>query len=79
MGKEFIDEITPYRMTGIVKTASEIADRMVNGKYLFSPSWEECRIILDLVREAIEKCREEKEDTNVSAYADMEKDHKTGV
>lgn len=71
--------ITPYRMAAIVKTASEISDRMVNGKYLHSPSWEGRCVILDLVQEAIHKCKEIKEDSHVSAYDNMEKDYKTGV
>lgn len=57
MEKTNINTITPYRMAAIVKTASEISDRMVNGKYLYSPSWEECCVILDLVRAAIHKCK----------------------
>lgn len=79
MKKTNINTITPYRMAAIVKTASEISGRMVNGKYLYSPSWEECCVILDLVRAAIHKCKEIKEDSHVSAYDNVEKDHKTGV
>ena len=52
MGKDE-NEIPPYRMTLILKTAAEIADRVVNGKYLYNPSYRECEICIDLVREAL--------------------------
>jgi hypothetical protein len=47
--------IEPYRMVQIMKTASAITDVLVNGKYLFRPSLRECKIVIELVYEAIEK------------------------
>lgn len=52
-------EIPPYRMAQIMKTAADIADRLVNGKFLYSPTYRECEIILDLVGKAVMESKEE--------------------
>lgn len=54
-----MEGIVPYRMGQIAKAAGSIADQLTNGKYLFSPTYRECEICLELVLEAIKKCRDE--------------------
>lgn len=41
------------------KTAADVADRIASGKYLFNPTYQECEIIVELVSEAICKCKDE--------------------
>lgn len=52
-------EIVPYRMGQITKAAGIIAEQLTNGKYLFSPTYQECEICLELVLDAVRKCQEE--------------------
>ena len=59
MEKRSIDGIPPYRMAQITKTAADVADRITSGKYLFNPTYQECEIIVELVAEAIRKCKDE--------------------
>lgn len=59
MEKRSIDGIPPYRMAQITKTAADVADRIAPGKYLFNPTYQECEIIVELVAEAIRKCKDE--------------------
>lgn len=59
MEKRSIDWIPPYRMAQIAKTAADVADRITSGKYLFNPTYQECEIIVELVAEAIRKCKDE--------------------
>lgn len=51
--------IAPYRMNQIVKTAADITDRLVNGRNLYSPTYHECKIVIELVAEAIKKSKNE--------------------
>lgn len=53
------DGIPPYRMQLIIKTAADISERLVSGKYLFNPSYHECEIVIELVSEALKKCKNE--------------------
>lgn len=53
------EKITPYRMNQIVQTAAKVTEMIVNGKYLYKPNFEECELVLDFVRHAIEKSKEE--------------------
>ena len=53
-----VNEITPYRMNQIMKTASDVTNLMTQGKHLYSPTYRELIIILDVVREAIDKSSE---------------------
>lgn len=51
---------TPYRMSFMIKTAADMAQTMTSGKYLFpAPSFEECMIILDIIRDTIAKTSKE--------------------
>ena len=59
MEKRSVDGIPPYRMAQITKTAADAADRITSGKYLFNPTYQECEIIVELVSEAIWKCKDE--------------------
>lgn len=59
MEKRSVDGIQPYRMAQITRTAADVADRITSGKYLFNPTYQECEIIVELVAEAIRKCRDE--------------------
>jgi hypothetical protein len=52
------NEITPYRMNQIMKTAADITNMMTQGKHLYSPTYRELIIILEVVRAAIEKSKE---------------------
>lgn len=68
--------IPPYRMAQIMKTAADIADRLVNGKFLYRPTYRECEIILDLVGKAVEESKEEKD---VFKQDDVQEDDQTCV
>lgn len=59
MEKRSVDGIPPYRMAQITKTAADVADRIASGKYLFNPTYQKCEIIVELVAEAIRKCKDE--------------------
>ena len=59
MEKRSVDGIPPYRMAQITKTVANVADRIASGKYLFNPTYQECEIIVELVAEAIRKCKDE--------------------
>ena len=53
-------EVTPYRMARLIKTASDVAQLLTSGKYVFpAPTFEECLIILDIVRDTIMKTDKE--------------------
>lgn len=64
MDEKTIDGIRPYRMTAITKTVADVTERIVSGKYLYNPTYHECEIVIELVAEAIHKCKD-KEDKNV--------------
>ena len=49
-------EISPFRMTQLVKVSSKITDLMVNS--IWQLSYDELNIVLDLVRMAAERSRE---------------------
>ena len=51
--------IAPYRMGQLVKAAGSIAEQLINGKYIYSPTYHECEICLELVLEAVKKCKNE--------------------
>lgn len=53
------DGITPYRMNLIMQTAAKATDVIINGRYLYKPTFEECELVLDTVRHLIEKSKEE--------------------
>lgn len=61
MEKQNVQDIPPYRVAAITKTAADIAERIVSGKYLFNPTYRECEIVIDLVSDAIRKCKGDKE------------------
>ena len=52
------DSIEPYRMAQIMKTAADITDRLVSGKYLYGANYQECEIVIELMMEAIRRCKE---------------------
>lgn len=75
-GDEFTDKINrdsiePYRMAQIMKTAADITDRLVSGKYLYGANYQECEIVVGLIEEAIRKC---KEGEHVSEQDKIQKD-----
>lgn len=51
-------KITPYRMNLMVQTAAKITEMIVNGKYLYKPSFEEIEIVLGLVEKALHESQE---------------------
>lgn len=53
------EKITPYRMNQIMQTAAKVSEMIVNGRYLYKPTFEECELVLDLVGHAIEKSEED--------------------
>lgn len=59
MENKDVKGIAPYRMGQIVKAAGSIAEQLTNGKYIFSPTYHECEICMELVLEAIKKCKNE--------------------
>lgn len=59
MDRRNIEEIPPYRMAQITKVVADVTDRIASGKYLFNPTYQECEIIVELVAEAIRKCKNE--------------------
>lgn len=54
------DTIMPFRMAQIMKTAADITERLVSGKYLYGANYQECEIVVELIAEAIRKCKEGK-------------------
>mgnify|MGYP006067870679 CR=1 FL=1 len=53
-------EARPYRTAGLLKMAAEIGRVITSGEYTFPPpTFEECLLALDVVREAIEKTKED--------------------
>ena len=52
------DAITPFRMAQIMKTAADITDRLVSGKYLYGANYQECEIGVELMMETIRRCKE---------------------
>lgn len=59
MDEKELQGIPPYRMSGIMKTASEITALLVSGKHLYGPTYCECKIVVELVMEAIQKSENE--------------------
>lgn len=47
------EKITPYRMNLMVQTAAKITEMIVNGKYLYKPSFKEIEIVLGMVEKAL--------------------------
>lgn len=68
MEKEKNNEITPFRIKQIMQAAADITDRLVNGKYLYNPSYHECEITIELVAEALKKGK-----TNTGGSKDVSK------
>lgn len=65
MDEKNIEGIPPYRMTAITKTVADVMERIVSGKYLYNPTYHECEIVIELVAEAIHKCKDkEKKDVH---------------
>ena len=55
-------QISPFRMSQMVKTASDISERLVAGKFLYNPTWQECEIIINMVSMTIQRCKEANQD-----------------
>lgn len=58
MEDQKMEGIPPYRMSMITRTAADVAERIVSGKYLYNPTYHECEIVIALVTEAVKKCKE---------------------
>lgn len=56
---EEIEGIPPYRVNQIMKAAAAATDQIVSSKHLYSPSYRECEIAVELIAEAIRKSKEE--------------------
>ena len=52
------EKITPYRMNLMVKKKEKITEMIVNGKYLYKPSFKEIEIVLGLVEKALHESQE---------------------
>ena len=65
------DAIMPFRMAQIMKTAADITERLVSGKYLYGANYQECEIVVGLIAEAI---RKRKEGEHVSEQDKIQKD-----
>lgn len=61
MEEKKLQEISPYRLSQLMKAASKITDQMVSS--VWHLTFEEMDVVLDLVRYGIERS---KEDKNVS-------------
>lgn len=61
MEEKRLEGIPPYRVQALMKTAADISERLVAGRFLFNPTYEECNIVIDLVGEALEKCKKTNE------------------
>lgn len=59
MDEKKVEGIPPYRMSAITKTAADVAEHIVSGKYLYNPTYHECEIVVELVAEALKKCKNE--------------------
>ena len=53
------DEITPYRMGQIMKTAAHVTEMIVSGKTLYHPTYHECEMVVEIVSDALKKGKEE--------------------
>lgn len=63
MGSDKREGITPYRASQIVNAASAIVDTLVKGKTLYSPTFHECELAIELAAIMIRKLKDEnKED-----------------
>lgn len=58
------NRVTPFRMAQIMKTAADITDRLVSGKFLYGANFQECEIVVGLMSEAIKRCKEEQTDVS---------------
>ena len=59
MEEKKTEGIPPYRAAAITKAVADITERIVTGKYIFNPTYHECEIIIELVGEALKKCKNE--------------------
>lgn len=59
MEEKRTDGVSPYRMNQIIRTAAAMTEQLVNGKYMFQPTYHECEIAIELVAEAIKKSKNE--------------------
>ena len=59
MEEKKIEGIPLYRMCQIVKVAAAATDLIINGKYLYNPTYHECEIAVELIQEAIKKSKNE--------------------
>jgi len=53
------EEITPYRMGQLMKTAAHVTEMIVSGKTLYHPTYHECEIVVALVAEALKRGKDE--------------------
>lgn len=53
------EEITPYRAGLIIKAASAIIDTLVKGRTLYSPTFHECELAIELAAIMIGKLKNE--------------------
>lgn len=47
--------IPPYRMSQLAKAAGDIAEKLMSGKMVHNPTYQECEIVVELVAESIKK------------------------
>ena len=59
MEEKKMEGIPPYRMNQIMKAAAAATDLIINGKYLYNPTYHECEITVELIQEAIKKSKNE--------------------
>lgn len=59
LDEQMVRGIPPYRMNQIVKTAADMTERLVSGRNLYNPTYHECEIVLELVSDAVKKCKNE--------------------
>lgn len=53
MGKRV--QMTPFRMSQVMKTASAAMEAITNGKYLGYATREECLLVVGIIHDALEK------------------------
>ncbi|WP_243237597.1 hypothetical protein [Sellimonas intestinalis] len=55
MEERDVKGISPYRMSQLVKVAGDISEKLMSGKLVYGPTYQECEIVVELVAEAIKK------------------------
>lgn len=55
MEERDVKGISPYRMSQLVKVAGDISEKLMSGKLVYDPTYQECEIVVELVAEAIKK------------------------